>query len=237
MQGWDDLHSVGYLNVEGTRVQGDMAKPPTSGIFVLQEFTIKARTGWKIDTLILDVRGHQISPGLGCFKTGEKLLMGPAVLTHIRQIADVEQMQLTKDGVQLSSSLQKSKCFKPITRKEKKAEYLRQLVDNAKKASPKAAAIDAARAMPQQKCEWLEDTFKLKQQPCLKGKEQLEAAVNLLLKHWDLFSHDGSYGHTHLLQHRIITEDMPPIKCRYWPINPWSRPCVSNWTSGSAMTS
>ncbi len=70
------------------------------------------------------------------------------------KIASVEQMQLTKDGVQLSSSLQRSKSFKPITQKEKKAEYLRHLVDSTKRASP-----------------------------CLKGKEQLEAAVNLLLRH------------------------------------------------------
>ncbi len=50
--------------------------------------------------------------------------------------------------------------------------------------------------------------------------------MDLLMKYWDLFSHDGSYGHTHLVQHRIITEDVPPIKCRYRPINPGLEPAL-----------
>ncbi len=32
--------------------------------------------------------------------------------------------------------------------------------------------------------------------------------------------------HTHLIQHRIITEDVPPIKCRYRPINPALEPAL-----------
>ncbi len=56
--------------------------------------------------------------------------------------------------------------------------------------------------------------------------EDLRKATDLLLKFWDLFSHDGSYGHTHLIQHRIITEDVPPIKCRYRPINSALEPAL-----------
>ncbi len=48
--------------------------------------------------------------------------------------------------------------------------------------------------------------------------------MSVLVEFWDLFSHDGSYGHTHLLQHRIITEDVPPIKYRYRPVNPALEP-------------
>ena len=44
------------------------------------------------------------------------------------------------------------------------------------------------------------------------------------MEFWDSFSHDGFYGKTHLLKHRIITEDVPPIKCRYRPINPALEP-------------
>ncbi len=142
------------------------------------------------------------------------------------EMASIQQMQLTKEGVQLSESLRKSTRFRPVTRKERKEAYLRQLVDNAKKSQPKAPQIDAINATTQQKKAWLTETFKLKQQPCLQKKEDLDAATELLLRHWDLFSHDGSYGHTHLLQHRIITEDVPPIKCRYRPINPALEPAL-----------
>ncbi len=137
------------------------------------------------------------------------------------EMAMVEQMQLTEDGMQLSSSQRKSKHFKPITKKERKVEYLRQLVDNAKKTMPKAPVIDVARAFL-----WLENTFKVRQQPCVKEEKDLQAAVNLLERHWDLYPHDGTYWHTHLLQQCIITEDVPPIKCCYQPINPVLEPAL-----------
>ena len=61
-----------------------------SGIFGLQELFIGARTGCNITVLVPDVRGKQISPGLGCFETGQKLHQvgvhtGPAALTQIQQ--------------------------------------------------------------------------------------------------------------------------------------------------------
>ena len=52
----------------------------------------------------------------------------------------------------------------------------------------------------------------------------------MLEEFWDLFLHDGSYGHTHLLQHRIITEEVPPIKCRYRPIPPVLEPALRDHT-------
>ncbi len=74
--GWDDWHSLGCLDIEGTQVPlvgHKMAEPPMSGIFALRKITIEARTGHNINELIPDVRGCQISLGLGCFKTGDKL--------------------------------------------------------------------------------------------------------------------------------------------------------------------
>ncbi len=59
-QGWDNLHSAGCLSIEGNRVplMGHvMAEPQVSGIFALQEVTLKARTRHKVIALIPDVRG------------------------------------------------------------------------------------------------------------------------------------------------------------------------------------
>jgi len=67
---------------------------------------------------------------------------------------------------------------------------------------------------------WITKQFKLKSSPFLNSPDDLDKAIDVLEEFWTSFSHDGSYGKTHLLKHRIITEDVPPIKCRYRPINP-----------------
>ncbi len=84
----------------------------------------------------------------------------------------------------------------------------------------KEKKVDTTKFTQEQKWKWILETFNLAQKPCPAKAEDLEKATNLLLKYWDLFSHNSSYGHTHLIQHRIITEDVPPTKCRYQPINP-----------------
>ncbi len=74
--GWDDLHSVGCLSIKGTQVPlvgHETAEPDVSRIFMLQNITIQARTGRTINALVPDVRGHQATPGLGCFKIGDRL--------------------------------------------------------------------------------------------------------------------------------------------------------------------
>ncbi len=77
---------------------------------------------------------------------------------------------------------------------------------------------------PEERRRYLRAVFEIDRKPCLRTEADRSAAVSVLAEFWDLFSHDGSYGHTHLLQHRIITEDVPPIKCRYWPVNPALEP-------------
>ena len=122
-----------------------------------------------------------------------------------------------------------AKARRPATAKQKKEEYLRQLVDHAKEVKRKKKeepGFDAAKATTAEKEAWLIRTFDLKSKPCLARPKALKEAVDLLMKYWDLFSHDSSYGHNHLVQHRIITEDVPPIKCRYRPINPGLEPAL-----------
>ena len=78
----------------------------------------------------------------------------------------------------------------------------------------------AKRMSKRERENWLTKQFRLDQSPFLKAPNDLRAAIDVLMEFWDTFSHDGSYGKTHLLKHRIITEDVQPIKCRYRPINP-----------------
>ncbi len=159
-------------------------------------------------------------------------------------LATVPVLNLTDHAVTLCPGLRlgtfehagveevKAKTKKPkglMTAKQKKEEYMRQLVATSKeekKRKKEKKGFDTAKATPAQREVWLIRTFDLKSKPCLAKPKALKAAVDLLMKYWDLFSHDGSYGHTNLIQHRIITEDAPPIKCRYRPINPGLEPAL-----------
>jgi hypothetical protein len=67
--------------------------------------------------------------------------------------------------------------------------------------------------------------FKLDQNSCLDTPSKIARAATLLLKHWEVFSFDGSFGKTHLLKHRILTDpSKPPINQRYRTVNPTLEP-------------
>ena len=73
----------------------------------------------------------------------------------------------------------------------------------------------------QEKLKWLEEEFKLREAPWLKGNPALyQEALQLLLEFYDLMGHGDEYGKTTLIQHEIRTHDVPPIKMKGKPINP-----------------
>ncbi len=118
------------------------------------------------------------------------------------------------------------------TRADKKEDYIQQFVQAGKRGKdeglPSVPADlkgrDPESLSQDERRRYLRAVFKIDQKPCLRTESERQAAVSVLAEFWDLFSHDGSYGHTHLLQHHIIMEDVPPIKCRYRPINPALEP-------------
>ena len=68
--------------------------------------------------------------------------------------------------------------------------------------------------------EWYRVKFKLDDAPALKQADHMHQAIELLREFSDLFSDNDDYGHTDLVEHEIHTQDAPPIKCKYRPINP-----------------
>jgi len=109
-----------------------------------------------------------------------------------------------------------------LSRSNNQAEIMAQKAKeaNAKQAKMVDLGKPASKCNRQERRKWILQQFKLAESPFLNTHEELEAAIDVLEEFWTSFSHDGSYGKTHLLKHRIITEDVPPIKCRYRPINP-----------------
>ena len=68
---------------------------------------------------------------------------------------------------------------------------------------------------------FLLEFFKLRNNPVLKEKKDLDSAVEVLLRFWDIFAFDGNYGHTDLVQHNIEVEPgTVPIYEKYRPPNP-----------------
>jgi hypothetical protein len=67
---------------------------------------------------------------------------------------------------------------------------------------------------------WMLENFKLSTSPVLNTPQKVDRAVEFLDGYWDLYSIDGSFCKTNLIEHRIYTEDVPPIKTHHCPINP-----------------
>ena len=95
----------------------------------------------------------------------------------------------------------------------------RHRVAGAPPATPRAP--DGPTQWPDsKKRQWLEDEFKLRESPWLSSPGLVKKAVDLLLRYWGVFSHEGEFGKTGLIKHEIHTEGGPPIKTKYRPLNP-----------------
>ncbi len=229
-------HFMKGLACEETKKRTLDCRPRT-----MAEALKEAENVWGTQLLLSDdlLKGQQTILGPGCTELNERtkgagLHMGPHVYHQVDRggLTTVPILNLTDRAITLCPGLGlgmfehtsveevATKWPGPVTAKQKKEEYLRQLVVNSKSEKKRPTKkFNADNASPTQREAWLIRTFEVKNKPCLAKPRALKSAKDLLMKYWDLFSHDGSYGHTNLIQHRIITEDVPPIKCRYPPIN------------------
>jgi len=99
---------------------------------------------------------------------------------------------------------------------------------------PKDSVEPDSTVIPKTKAEkekWITEELKLKSphaDNALRNitKKEWTQVLNLCLDYFDLFSIDGSYGHTTLVYHEIHTTEKAPIKCRSRPINPLLLPSL-----------
>ena len=121
-----------------------------------------------------------------------------------------------------------SEIVVPRTKKEKKDLWLRQIIEKAEMEHPeetvRKAKIDATNWTPEQKRKWVIETFELKQGKILKSANDITKASDVLVDFFDLFSLDGTFGRTDMVEHSIITGDVYPVKCKYRPIHPGLEP-------------
>jgi hypothetical protein len=59
---------------------------------------------------------------------------------------------------------------------------------------------------------WMLENFKLSSSPVLNTPQKVDTAVEFLDWYWDLYSIDGSFEKTNLIEHCIYTENVPQLR-------------------------
>ena len=242
---WDQIHSKDALLIDGKLVR--LHKRPPNGTrrpvaaYVDQAFTAAPDA---MTLVTLRAAGSDVTPATAgdYYLRGEEGFMTktdlhPGLNALVRVDGDgtarAAVINTTAQGIHVpkgvrygaleiaGSELQER--IASATRDEGRAKKMAQDAKDADQTAKKnqvPLGKEASLCTMKERRAWLEAQFSLSSSPFLKDPRDLKAAQDVLLEFWDSFSHDGSYGKTHLIKHRIITEDVPPIKCRYRPINP-----------------
>ena len=105
---------------------------------------------------------------------------------------------------------------------EKELAALSTEAAEAKKPIEKLTKKQASSFTDEQKLAWIRNSFGFNDEDStIVSREQEAMAANLLLKHWDVFSHDGTFGSTDLLQHTIkLVPGAEPVKQKFRPLPP-----------------
>ena len=73
----------------------------------------------------------------------------------------------------------------------------------------------------EQRCNHLRSLFQLDQNPLLKDPKDLAKLLAVLIRNYEVFSHDGEYGRTDVIKHDIqLVPGARPIRCANRPVNP-----------------
>ena len=233
-QGWDQLHSrnhlsIGQQEVPLTTLKAAMKRPgsllkgtQTHAAYVASMTTIPGHTG-----RVVPLRRPRTAP---CLKEAHDGLLTPWNPTLVKtglQMPESSLVSIPANQQGVFSVWVLNPSDETVTLQQgqqlgevEKTEALDPTEGIHHMSKPTPAGKGAQLWSLEQRREWLIREFKLKEKKCLQEPGRLEKALQLLLKYWNFFSHDGSYGKTHLLQHRIITEDVPPIKCKIRPVGP-----------------
>ncbi len=98
---------------------------------------------------------------------------------------------------------------------------LREIVDRLKQPEEDKEENVKLPVTTEEKMAWVRQAFSLNNNTILQKEKLTDQVAALLTEYFDVISVNGEFGHTSLIQHAIHTQDVPPIKCRARPINPW----------------
>jgi hypothetical protein len=241
----DQIHSKDSVLVQGKHVPLTNTRnnplPASEAVssfaYVAETTTIPAYTQSLIPLNVTEVEAHRMSHGDG-FLTGNESFMKSTdtspwlnvlttcdehgtiragVMNTLDQPVTIKQGVLYGSFVRRCSLKEKDSTPWRICSLDKAEDEKHFMTVHPEQTESKSDRSDWTK---QQKCAWLQKQFKLNNNPCLPTLNDVKEATDLLLHYWDLFSHDGSFGQTHLVEHEIFIKNGPPIKQRNRPINP-----------------
>ena len=249
---WDQIHSQGAVRIRGhlvylleeataapvvARVAQDQTVPARSMtvISLKPERPFSGPTDALLEGSVRFMETTDLHPTLGAMVRVQEGngLFAAGIINTLDQ--EVQLKAGTAYGTLQATEEESPGLFAirgPITKRQKKQNFIDQFLKNERaKAEAHRKGDQPKEQQPSddwttaQKKAWLDKHFQLGTKPCFQGKpERVQQALDLLLQYWSFFSFDGSFGETDLVTHRIITEDVPPIKDKYRPVNPALEP-------------
>jgi len=236
----DQLHSTGCLRVENRTIPLRAAPDDRDGTFqpgVHALYTAQTTTlpPWSTQYLLTRPGNHALGTQKDWFVEGEEEFMdktdahptlGAIVQKEANNLFYVPIMNTTDEPLTIRRGTRYGSAT-PLSPPPKVAAMTRS-TDNSSRALRRAPTPGP------EELQWARKEFKLDQTPCLPDEPSRIKAASLLAEYKDVFSLDGSFGKTHLLQHEIHTEPGPPIKVRYRHPNPTLEPALdaqlAEWT-------
>lgn len=231
----DQLHSEDSLDIAGTKVpliatlDPPIGKCVTSRVYIENDTKILPFSVTHITALIPDIINGLMPPGDGIVmgeeefekKTDLHTWSGSVVTCNEKGRVTVGVMNTLPEEIIVKKGTHYGN-YESVGLQQERDKELWKVNLLEKKVKIKETKKTPTTEETEEKSKKLRETFRLRESPFLQDEKDLFQAEQLLLKYYDLFSFDGSFGKTDLIQHKIrLTPDAKqPINQRYRPVNP-----------------
>lgn len=232
--GMDQIHSKQTLRIQGKEIPlftssggredniFSMTEPLESAVYLADNVTVPAESAIFVPLRVPDVVSRKAGPGEVILtphhQLEERTDLHP-VLCALSKIDEnghtwIPLMNTTKEEIKVPANIRYGTAQRLSSIHEIPA--INSMKKNDKDPPP----------LEKKDREWFIKEFKLKESPFLHDPGDLDKAVSLLQGYSDIFSVNDEYGRTDLVEHAIVTQDVPPIKCKNRPINPLLEDCL-----------
>ena len=211
------------------RSKQTVATPPKtvdSNAYVAATVRIPANAAAFIPIHVTAVEAKQMSAGTGllevCERFADKTTGHPTLIAAVRTDSSghcfSSLLNLTDSEIEIKEG-QLFGTYQPWDPERQPTNTINSLQSRLNAAT--AVNGDQKPVTKQEKKDWLEKEFHLKDAPWLKKDPLLlSQAQALLLEFYDIMSHGDDYGKTTLVEHEIRTQDVPPVRLKGRPLNP-----------------
>jgi transposase InsO family protein len=239
----DQLHSENCIRIQGRKVKlvSRSSRPPTSpyesdvsNIYLTEDTVVPPYCSVRVAASVAGIAVGHMDGGDGIVRGGRTSEDAAVADLHpwLNALVTADLSGRTVVGLMNSTDepikVVKGTKYGDFTRMVKEADaalHPHRVCEisaspTGNKVSDAATIDDGATWDRPKRRAWLAEHCKIDSSPVLTSEAEKKSALDLLEEFWDIFSVDGSYGRTDLMQHHIYTGDHPPIKTRNRPVNP-----------------